>query len=180
MKDYYDPERHGPMSDIPLDRRNCMLSGGYILCPALTTEHASCTPEKPFICRLFRREELKYEKMSLLGIWASKNPVQRVPVRTEECKGSDVCINLQITRTEPKTGIPPTTSEEYRDGKTDDPYCHGGEEEIPEWEEEQARNTKDGPEMKEPPKPTDDYREGKTDDPLGGGDPDAKGDYEKS
>jgi len=178
MKDYYDSERHGPMPEVPLDRRDCMLSGGYVLCPALTNDHASCTEEKPFICRIFRREELNYEKATMSGTWDDRRPVN-VPRRTQECVDSDLRIGLQLLRTEPKTPDPPQTSEEYRDGKTDDLYCHGALEEVPEWEEEQALATTDGPEIKEPPKTTEDYRDGKTDDPLGEGDPDAEGDYEQ-
>ena len=90
-------------------------------------------------------------------------------------------IQLQLVRDEEeKVHLPPRTSQEYRDGKTDDPHCHGGDMEVPEWEEEQAKNATDGPELKQPPTPTDGYREGRSDDPYDDGDPDAEGDYAKS
>lgn len=91
MKDYYDQEVHGPMSEIPLDRKYCQLAGGYVLCPALVKT------EEGFNCRIYPDTLGKGAKNSLTGLMGSKLPVN-IPFRPEDCTDGGTYVSLNIGR----------------------------------------------------------------------------------
>jgi hypothetical protein len=83
--EYYDPDVHGPFDEVGVSDRNCMLEGGYILCPGL---------DDKLECTLFHIKPVT-EKVTISGLMGERRPV-RVPVRCTECREADPTILLKI------------------------------------------------------------------------------------
>jgi hypothetical protein len=90
---YYEAEEHGPMADVPLDRRYCLLRGGYLLCPGLDDERKSDALECDWWCKVFREELQIGGKTSVSGLSGTRTPIP-VAMRCEECLRSTSRINL--------------------------------------------------------------------------------------
>lgn len=91
MKDYYDPEMHGPTETVPLDRRYCKLQGSYILCPALIRQ------EGEWDCRFYPGELDKGRENSLIGLLGTRKPVM-TPLRAKACVKDGTYLSLVISR----------------------------------------------------------------------------------